>query len=181
MRNVEITAHDNGFGVGGRPIGHRALFKPLAELAERIVPLHSMVDACQLVLSVGGVDVDKPQLGELERTDAPLVVEIVVTQAVQHLQRLALREHSGSRIALALRIAPEVVVSVKRKVDLPFLAFRLLKREHISIEGRKDFFETLLHDGANTVDVPRHESHFILRSARCVEKELLLMNVRYLW
>ena len=89
------TENDQPVGIGaldGNVPRKHALFKPLAKVAERVVPFHAMPDAGELVLRVRRVHVDKPELGELERDDAPLGVEVLRAQPMKHLQRRALGE-----------------------------------------------------------------------------------------
>ncbi len=139
--------------------GQHALLKPLAELPECVVPLHAVIDARQLVLRIWRVDAHEPKIGELAGHDAPLVIEVREPQAVQHLQGHILREHRGARIPLALSVAPKLVIAGQIRRRLTRLQLGFLQREHVGIELPHDILEALLQNGAQAVDVPRHESH----------------------
>ena len=141
-----------------------ALLEPLAEVAEGVVPFHAMVDARQLVLRVRRVHVHEPEAGELERHDAPLGVQVIAAQAVQHLQRLLFAEHGRARIALPFGVAPILVVLRQVERGLALLQLRLLQRHDVGVEVAHDVLEALLEYGAQAVDVPRDEAHrFLLR------------------
>lgn len=143
----------------GNVPGKHALFKPLAKVAERVVPFHAMPDAGELVLRVRRVHVDEPELGELERDDAPLGVEVFRTQPVEHLKRRALGEDRCPRVALSLGITPELQVLGEIERRLPRLELRLLQGKDVGIELGHDVLEPLLHNGAQAVHVPRDQSH----------------------
>ena len=118
-----------------------------------------MPDAGELVLRVRRVHVDKPELGELERDDAPLGVEVLRAQPVEHLQRRALGEDRCPRVALSLGITPELQVLGEIERRLPRLELCLLQGEDIGVELGHDVLEALLHNGAQAVHVPRDQSH----------------------
>ena len=134
--------------------GQHALFKPLAELAESVVPFHAVIDARQLVLRVGRVDAHEPEIGEFAGHDAPFIVEMLTPQPVQHLQGHVLGEHRGARIPLARSIAPKLVITGQVGRRLPRLQLRFLQREHIGVELPHDILEAFLQNGAQAVDVP---------------------------
>ena len=131
-----------------------AFLEPLAEIAERVVPLHAMVDTRQLVLRIRRVHVYEPELRKLQRHDPAFSVQVVVAQPVQHLKRLLLREHGRAGVALLLRVAP--VLAVLRQVErgLPLLQLRLLQRHDVGVELAHDILEALLLYGAQAVYVP---------------------------
>ena len=118
-----------------------------------------MPDAGELVLRVRRVHVDEPELGELERDDAPLGVKVFRAQPVEHLQRRALGEDRCPRVAFPLGIAPELQVLGKIERRLPRLELRLLQGEDVGVELGHDVLEALLHNGAQAVHVPRDQSH----------------------
>ena len=64
MRHVKVAAGHHGFA--------GLAFKRAQKAAVGIVPSHAHVDARELILGVGRIDVDKPKLVELERADAAL-------------------------------------------------------------------------------------------------------------
>ena len=153
---------DHPVGVGaldGNVPGKHALFKPLAKVAERIVPFHAMPDAGELVLRVRRVHIDEPELGELERDDAPLGIEVFRTQPVEHLKRRTLGEDRCPRVALPLGITPELQVLGEIERRLPRLELRLLQGEDVSVELGHDVLKALLHNSAQAVHVPRDQSH----------------------
>ena len=118
-----------------------------------------MPDARELVLRVGRIHVHEPELRELERHDAPLGVQVVASQAVQHLQRLLLGEHGGAGVALLLGVAP--ILAVLRQIErgLALLQLRLLQRHDVGVELAHDVLEPLLLHGPQAVHVPRDEAH----------------------
>ena len=64
MRHVKVAAGYDGFA--------GLALERVQKAAVGIVPGHTHVDARELILCVGRIDVDKPKLVELERTDAAL-------------------------------------------------------------------------------------------------------------
>ena len=118
-----------------------------------------MVDARQLVLRVRRVDADEPILGKLARHDAPLGIQVRKAQAMEHLQRLFLREHRRTGIALLLRIAPKLAILRQIQRRLTRLQLRFLQRNDIGVELAHDILEALLQNGAQTVHIPRDHPH----------------------
>ena len=78
MGDVEVSA------------GHNRLL--LGKLAQKgtvaLVPDQPLVQACELVLGVGRVDVHEPVRGKLERADAALVIGRLAANLPHHLQGL---------------------------------------------------------------------------------------------
>ena len=146
MRHVKVAAGHNRLVAG----------KLGQVVAVARVPLHALVQARKAVLGVGGVHVDKPQIGELERAHATLVVRHGRADLAHHLQRLLSREDGRSRVALALGIAPVLVVAGEVKLDLAFLKLGLLDGKDVCTKRVKDLGEAglLLEHGAQAVDVP---------------------------
>ena len=64
MRHVKVAAGYDGFA--------GLALKRAQKAAVGIVPGHAHIDAREFVLRVGRVDIHKPKLVELERTDAAL-------------------------------------------------------------------------------------------------------------
>ena len=168
VSHVEVAAHDDGLRVGRlarlrqrqlgnghvplaqrRPLhrhagGQHAFFEPLAEVAERVVPLHAMVDARQLVLRVRRVHVHEPEFRE-----------------VQRLQRLLFAEYGRAGVTLLLGIAP--VLAVLRQVErgLALLQLRFLQGNDVGVQLAHDVFEAFFQHGAQAVHVPRDEAHIV--------------------
>ena len=183
VRHVEVSAHHDGLrlralvGFGAGQIGNvdvpvtcpgafdaharrkDALLETLAKHAERVVPLHAMIEAGELGLGIGSVHVDEPELLELEREDAPLVIERLDAEAVENADRLLFAEYRRARIALALGVAPVFAIPRQVHLDLAGLQLRFLKGEHIRVEFGEGVGEPFLHNGAQAVDIPRHQSH----------------------
>ena len=113
-----------------------------------------MRDARQLVLRIGRVYVDEPEIRELQRHDAPFGIQIRAAQAMQHLQRRLFRKHGRAGIPLLLRTAPEFMVAGQVHVHLSHLEFRLLQREHVGIEFREYLVEPLAQNRAQPVHGP---------------------------
>ena len=164
MSHVKVAAgHD---GLAGFAL------KRAQKAAIGIVPGRAYIDARELVLGVGRIDVDKPKLVELERADAALGCGLgdelgrlalagVGQQCIgaQHAQRFLAAKDRGARVALALGVAPGLVIAGQIDIDLALLQLGLLQCQDIDIELLCDldkarvFFE----HGAQAVDVPRGE------------------------
>ena len=113
-----------------------------------------MLEACELRLGIGRVDIHEPELLELAGANAAFGVEGGRAYMMHDLQRLFPREDRGARIALLLGIAPILHVSRQVKLYLTLLELGLLQGEHIGVEGGERLVEALLHNGAQAVHVP---------------------------
>ena len=138
-----------------------------------IVPGHAHVDAGEFVLRVGSVDIHKPELVELQRADAALgrglgdelgrlALAGVGQQRIgaQYAQRFLAAKDRGARVALALGVAPGLVIAGQVDIDLALLQLGLLQRQDIDVEFLRDLDKArvLFEHGAQAVDVPRGES-----------------------
>ena len=138
--------------------GHNRLV--LGKLGEKVavarIPLHALVQARKAVLGVWRVHVDKPQLGELKRAHAALVVGNGRANCAHNLQWLLAREDGRTRVALALGIAPVLVVAGKVKLDLALLELGLLQGKDVCAQRVEDLDEAglLFEHGAKAVYVP---------------------------
>ena len=141
--------------------GQHAFFEPLAEVAERVVPLHAMVDARQLVLRVRRVHVHEPELRELQRHDAPLGIQMREAQAMQGLQRLLFAEYGRAGVTLLLGIAPVLAVLRQIKRGLALLQLRFLQGNDVGVQLAHDVLEAFFQHGAQAVHVPRDEAHTV--------------------
>ena len=150
MGHVEVAAGYHGL------LGSKAAEK----ITVRRVPRQARVNARQLVLRVGRVDVHKPVGGKLESTDAALVVGRGRTDMVNHLQRLLATEHSSTGVALALGVAPALVVAGQLQADLPLLELGFLNGKDIRTRGFYHVHKAwvLLHHGAKPVYVPGNKA-----------------------
>ncbi len=165
MGHVEVAAGHHGL-LGG---------KAGQKLAVAGVPGNARVNARELGLGVGRVDVHEPIVLELERADAALgdghghellffgrehlVGDGRQLLGVKDAQRLLAREDGRAGVALALGVAPGLEVAGKLQLKLALLQLGLLDGEDVGIQRLKDLGEArlLLHDGAKPVDVPRDE------------------------
>ena len=77
VRDVQITAQDD------RLLG----IQLLQVAAQVILPLHTVVDAGQLVLGVGHIEVHEVKVRVFQRDGAALVVVDILVQAVPHRKR----------------------------------------------------------------------------------------------
>ena len=165
MRHVKVAAGYNGLA--------GLAFKRAQKAAIGIVPGHAYIDAGELVLGVGRIDVHEPKLVELERADAALGCGLgdelgsptlagVGWQriGVQHAQWFLAAKDRGARVALALGVAPGLVIAGQVDIDLAFLQLGLLQRQDIDVEFLRDLDKArvLFEHGAQAVDVPRSES-----------------------
>jgi len=119
-----------------------------------VLEIHAETDPREFRLGVGAVHADEPEPGELERAHATLVVDLVGAEAVPHLQRLDLGEHGGAGVALALRVAPVLVVLRQVECRLPLLELGLLQGDDVGVDAAHDALEVLLEHGAQAVHVP---------------------------
>ena len=124
MRHVKVaTGHH---GLAGLAL------KRAQKAAVGIVPGHAHVDAGEFVLRVGSVDIHKPELVELQRADAALgrglgdelgrlALAGVGQQRIgaQYAQRFLAAKDRGARVALALGVAPGLVIAGQVDIDLP--------------------------------------------------------------
>ena len=162
VRHVKVTAGHHGL-VG-------LALEPCQKATIGVVPGHAHVDAGELVLSIGRVDVHKPKLVELERANAALgrglgdelcrLAFAGVGQqgvGVQHAQWFLAAKDRGSRIALALGVAPGLVIAGQVDLHLAFLQLGFLQRQDIDVEFLRDLNKAwvLFEHGAQAVDVPR--------------------------
>ena len=159
MGHVEVATHHHGLCISRLTIGKYALLQAFADGTEPIVPGHAVVKARKFTLGIGRVYVYEPVLFEFADHHAALSVQLRHAHLVNYLQRLFLAEHRCTRIAFALGIAPTLVVSRKIHLYLTFLQFRFLEREHIGIKFVEGVHEPLLHNSAQTVNVPGDQSH----------------------
>ena len=138
-----------------------------------IVPGHAHVDAGEFVLRVGRVDIHKPKLVELERADAALgcglgdeLARLALAGVgqqcigVQHAQRFLAAKDRGARVALALGVAPGLVIAGQVDIDLALLQLCLLQCQDINVKFLRnlDKARVFFEHGAQAVDVPRGES-----------------------
>ena len=165
MRHVKVAAGYDGFA--------GLALERVQKAAVGIVPGHTHVDARELILCVGRVDIHKPEFVELERADAALGCDLgdehgrlasagVGQQRIgaQYAQRLLAAKDRGARIAFTLGVAPGLVIAGQVNIDLAFLQLGLLQCQDIDVEFLRDLDKArvLFEHGAQAVDVPRGES-----------------------
>ena len=83
--------------------------------------------------------------------------------SAQYAQRFLAAKDRGARVALALGVAPGLVIAGQVDIDLALLQLGLLQRQDIDVEFLRDLDKArvLFEHGAQAVDVPRDESHGI--------------------
>ena len=126
MRHVKVAAGYDGFA--------GLALERVQKAAVGIVPGHTHIDARELILGVGRVDIHEPKLVELERTDAALGCGLgdelgrlalagVRQQRVgaQHAQRFLAAKDRSARIAFTLGVAPGLVIAGQVDIDLALL------------------------------------------------------------
>ena len=165
MRHVKVAAGYDGFA--------GLALERVQKAAVGIVPGHTHVDARELILCVGRVDIHKPEFVELERADAALgcglgdehgrLASAGVGQqriGAQYAQRLLAAKDRGARIAFTLGVAPGLVIAGQVNIDLALLQLGLLQCQDIDVEFLRDLDKArvLFEHGAQAVDVPRGES-----------------------
>ena len=165
VRHVKVAAGHDGFA--------GLALERVQKAAVSIVPGHAHVDAGEFILGVGCIDVDKPELVELQRADTALGRGLgnelsCLTLAgvgqqrigVQHAQRFLAAKDRSARIAFTLGVAPGLVIAGQVNIDLAFLQLGLLQRQDIDVEFLRDLDKArvLFEHGAQAVNVPRGES-----------------------
>ena len=160
MGYVKVAAGDNRLAF---------CFQAFEKRTESVVPGHAHVQASELVLRVGRVDVYKPKTFEFESAYASFRAgfghEVVrlgrgafkkVGRSTNG-KRLLAAEHGCSRISLALGIAPGLKIARQIEIHLSLLQFCFLQGKDIGIKFLRDLFKAgrLLYHGAQAVNVPR--------------------------
>ena len=118
-----------------------------------------MVKTRKFALGIGCVHVYEPVLFEFTDHHAALGVQLRHAYLMNYPQRLFLAEHRRTGIAFALGIAPKLMVPRKIHLNLAFLQFCFLERKHVGIKLMEGIHEPLLHNSAQTVNVPGNQSH----------------------
>ena len=149
MRHIQISAkNDRLFGV-----------KLLQVAAQVILPLHTVVDARQLVLGVGYIEVDEVEIRVFQRDGAALMVMDILVQAVPHAERRCFGPDRRAGVALFIGAVDVLGVALGRKVGLPGLHFRLLNAEKVRVQRAEHILKAFFKAGAQTVDIPADEFH----------------------
>lgn len=143
---VKVAADDDGFN------GIEAF-----DVAEKcFLPLHSVIESRKLGLRVGRIDVDEVEFGIFNGYDAPFPIVSFVADAASDSNRPYARVDCRTAVSFFLGVVPYRFVAFESKVELTFAEFGLLEAESVCIEGVKNFFEILFHDGTQAINVPRY-------------------------
>ena len=142
---------------------HHALLRGQAAHigAERVLPLHPVIQAAQAVLRVGDVHVDQVEDRQLQRDDTPLVVVLVHPYAISHRRRYLPCEDGGAGVAFLVGIVPIALVALEGYVELSGLDLRLLKTEEVGIQLLEYLAEALALTGTQAIYVPTNESNHL--------------------
>ena len=133
VRNVQISADDDRlFGIQLLQVG-----------AQVVLPLHTVVDACQLVLGVGDIEVDKVKAGVFQRDGAPLVVVQVLLQPVAHRQGGRFCPDCRAGVALFVGTVNVLGVARRGKVRLTGLHLGFLYAEKVGVQRGKLLLKAL--------------------------------------
>ena len=149
MRHVQVAAEDDRlFGV------------QLLQIAAQVVlPLHTVVNARQLVLGVGHVEIDQIKIRVFQRDGAALVVVNVLVEAIAHRQRRRFGPDGRAGVALFVGAVDVLGVARGRKIRLSGLHFGLLNAEEVRVQRVEHVLKAFFQAGAQTVDVPADEFH----------------------
>ena len=149
MRHVQVAAEDDRlFGV------------QLLQIAAQVVlPLHTVVNARQLILGVGHVEIDQIKIRVFQRDGAALVVVDVLVEAIAHRQRRRFGPDGRAGVALFVGAVDVLGVARGRKIRLSGLHFGLLNAEEVRVQRVEHILKAFFQAGAQTVDVPADEFH----------------------
>lgn len=128
--------------------------QPQEVSAERILPLHAVGQACQLVLGIGRVDGYQVKVLIFQCNDAPFLVMLLDPDSKGYGEWFLLCKDRRAAVALLLRVIPVLMVARKAEVDLPRLQLALLNTEKVRIQLLKGFHKVLIDAGTKAVDVP---------------------------
>ena len=163
MRHVHVATDE-----------HRLLsVQPAEVFAERILPLHPVVQAPQAVLRIGRIDGDHEEVVVLERNDTPLMVMLLDTKAVSNAHGRVARENGGTRVAFLLGVVPIALIPVEGNVELSLLHLRFLQAEEVGVQRTEGFTKALRVARSQTIHIPRDKPHkqFNRRFFRDKDKE----------
>lgn len=124
------------------------------EAKEVALPFHAVVQARQLTLAVGHVDVDKVAVVELESSDAALVVVLLEAGLSDYVRRPEAAEYRRARVAGTLGIAPVRAVALELEVKLAGPQFYFLHAESVGIEVAEYFRKAFGYYRPQAVDIP---------------------------
>ena len=151
VRDVHVPADDDGLLAVQR---HQVR-------AEGVLPLHAVGKPLQLVLGVRRVDAHEVELLELQRDHAALGVVLGQAEVVARAEGLPAGEDGRAGIALALGVAPELLIARQVERQLPGLQLRLLQAEHVGVQAPEGVLKALFHNGPQAVDVPGYQPHSV--------------------
>ena len=144
MGYVEVSADDDRF----------FLVQAQQVLTEIVFPFHSVRQAGQLALGIGGIAGHEVIIGKFQGNQAPFVVVFVDAHAVADGQGGQAGEDGRAAVAFAVGVVPVLFIARQVQVDLAGLELRFLQAEDVGVEGLEDIQEAFLHDGPQAVDVP---------------------------
>ena len=144
MRHVQVAAEDDRlFGV------------QLLQIAAQVVlPLHTVVNARQLVLGVGHVEIDQIKIRVFQRDGAALVVVDVLVEAIAHRQRRRFGPDGRAGVAFFLGAVPILLIAGQLHLSLALLHLCLLQTENIRICLFKKIHKSFLHTCTDSIYIP---------------------------
>ena len=132
--DVQIPADDDGlFGIQLLQVG-----------AQVVLPLHTVVDARQLVLRVGDIEVDKVKIGVFQRDGASLVVVQILLQPVAHRQGGRFCPDRRAGVTLFVGAVNVLGVAGGGEVCLAGLHFGFLYAEKVGVQRVKLLLKAFL-------------------------------------
>ena len=149
MGHIEITA-DN----------HRLFpVQPPQIIPEGLFPDQPVFQPLQRPLGIRRIHRHAVKLRILQGNDPSLMVMLLDSQSIGHLQRLLAAEHRRTGIALLLRTVPILGIAVELQDGLLRLHLRFLQAENIRIQRLEGLHESLGKTGPQTIDIPGNELH----------------------
>ena len=151
MGHVQVAAVDHRlFPVQGLQIGQQVCLPP-----------HSVVDAFELLLGIGGVAAYQIEGIKLQGDEPPLVVVLLQPHAVADAEGLPPGEHRCAGIPLFFSAVPILPVALQLQRQLAGLELGLLQAEDICVQSVEGVLKSLVEAGPQAVYIPGDQFHFV--------------------
>ena len=147
MCHIHISTHHHGL-----------LLVQLHYIVHKIsLPCHAVVQPFQSFLGIGGIDSHHIKVVHLQRDDPALMVVLVNTYSIGHLQGLLLGIDGCSRISFFVSIIPKRLIARKLQIQLTRLHLGLLQTEEVGIHLLEYLTESLPLTCSQSVHIPRYK------------------------
>ena len=149
MRHIHISCDDDRL----------CLFQFFQISPEIILPLHPIIQPCQLVLGIGSVHCDKIKIFKLTCDHTSLLVMLLDPDPVCDRYGLFFCKDRCPGVSFAHCIIPVLVIPFQIQRELPLLHLCLLDAEDIRIRLFKEIQESFLDARPDPVYIPRYQFH----------------------